>query len=121
MISKKKRNTAVEQEFVHNKNVVTLDKYTKLSKKFSNVREEVNKTMTDEAKNSKPEHCRVGAIEVAIWTNNSGKGDYQTVTMQRSYKDKDDKWQKTQTLRINDIPKAVLALQKAYEKILVKE
>ena len=123
----KKRNTAVEQA-VHKKYVVTLDKYTTstmcdvLSKKENLQRQgEVKNIMAETTKNSKPDHVRVGSIEVAIWTNNSGKGDYKSVTMQRSYKDKDDKWQKTGSLKVNDIPKAVLALQKAYEKIVMKE
>jgi len=62
----------------------------------------------------KPEHVRVGGIEVTIWGNNG----FQTVTMQRTYKDKSNEWQKTQSLRVSDIPKAILALQKAYETIV---
>ncbi|MBA3043886.1 hypothetical protein FP804_01970 [archaeon] len=65
----------------------------------------------------KPEHVRVGGIEVTIWGNNG----FQTVTMQRTYKDKNDEWQKTQSLRVNDLPKAILALEKTYEKMVLKE
>ena len=65
----------------------------------------------------KPGHVGVGGIEVTIWGNNG----FQTVTMQRTYMDKNNEWQKTNSLRINDIPKAVLALEKAYEKIVLKE
>ncbi len=70
-----------------------------------------------------PEHVRVGGVEVTIWKNNSDGtfGPFATVTMQRNYKDKNDQWQKTQSLRANDIPKAVLALQKAYEQLVLKE
>ncbi len=104
--------------------VFKLDKFTNvlpsLLKEIPAQQGEAEKKMADE-KNSKPEHVRVGSIEVAIWVNNNGKGDYQTVTMQRSYKDKDDKWAKTNTLRVNDIPTAILALEKAYEKIVLKE
>ncbi|MDI6917680.1 MAG: hypothetical protein QMC80_07795 [Thermoplasmatales archaeon] len=64
-----------------------------------------------------PSHVKVGGIEVTIWGNNG----FQTVTMQRTYKDKNNEWQKTNSLRPNDIPKAVLALEKAYEKIVLKE
>ncbi len=39
----------------------------------------------------------------------------QTVTFQRSYLDKEGNWQQTNSLKVNDIPKAVLVLQKAYE------
>ena len=98
---------------------ITLDKFTQslLKKIPANQQGEVESM----EENIKPEHVRAGGIEVAIWVNNNGKGDYTTITMQRSYKDKEDKWQKTNTLRISDIPKAVLALSKAYEKIVLKE
>lgn len=67
-----------------------------------------------------PEHVRVGGIEVTIWRNTAGNG-FATVTLQRNYKDKNDQWQKTQSLRVNDVPKAILALQKAYELLVLKE
>jgi hypothetical protein len=35
--------------------------------------------------------------------------------------DKNGEWQSTNTLRINDLPKASLVLQKAYEYIVMKE
>lgn len=71
-------------------------------------------------KENLPEHVRVGGIEVTIWRNAIGNG-FANVTMQRNYKDKNNEWQKTQSLRVNDIPKAVVALQKAYELLVVKE
>lgn len=39
----------------------------------------------------------------------------RTVSFQRSYLDKDGNWQTTNSLKVNDIPKAVLVLNKAYE------
>ncbi|MCD6434079.1 MAG: hypothetical protein J7L14_00525 [Candidatus Diapherotrites archaeon] len=61
-----------------------------------------------------------GAISVAIWQNSSANGEYYTVTMERRYL-KDEEWQSSNTLRLNDIPKACLALQKAYEFLVLKE
>lgn len=72
------------------------------------------------AKEKLPKHVRVGGVEVAVWQNALESG-FATVTMHRNYKDKNDNWQKTQSLRVNDIPKAVLALQKAYELLLLRE
>lgn len=72
------------------------------------------------AKEKLPKHVRVGGIEVAVWQNALESG-FATVTLHRNYKDKNDNWQKTQSLRVNDIPKAVLALQKAYELLLLRE
>lgn len=79
---------------------------------------EVNKKM--EMKNI-PEHVRVGGIDVTVWSNNSNGKTFQTVTLQRSYKDKEGKWAKANSFRVNDIPKAIVALQKAYENLTVKE
>ncbi|MXZ00021.1 hypothetical protein F4Y93_04995 [Candidatus Poribacteria bacterium] len=39
----------------------------------------------------------------------------RTVSFQRSYLDKEGNWQQTNSLNVNDIPKAVLVLNKAYE------
>jgi len=63
-----------------------------------------------------------GSIHVAIWENESKEGRvYQTVSLERSYKNKDDEWKNTNSLRVNDIPKAVAALQKVYDELVVKE
>jgi hypothetical protein len=40
--------------------------------------------------------------------------------MERNYKLEED-WKKTNTLRDNDLPKAILALQKAFEFVSIKE
>ena len=68
-----------------------------------------------------------GAITAAIWRNNgvskrTGEDtEFNTVSLQRSYKDKEGKWQTTSSLRINDLPKASLVLQKAYEYLVLRE
>ena len=63
---------------------------------------------------------RAGAVSATIWRNDGENGSYNTVQIERSFK-KDDKWQSTGTLRLNDLPKAVLALGKAYEYLVLKE
>lgn len=63
---------------------------------------------------------RAGAVTATIWENQTEKGKYYSVETQRSYKDKDNKWQNTNSLRLNDLPKATLALNKAYEWILTE-
>jgi hypothetical protein len=67
---------------------------------------------------------RSGAIQVAIWENtnvgpNGQPMKFQTVTFERRYRDKEGKWQKTNSLRVNDLPKAALILQKAYEYLVL--
>ena len=79
-----------------------------------------------ENKNNMPEKkFSTGAITATIWQNQgkSKTGDevsFRTVSFQRRYKDKNDEWQSTNTLHVNDLPKAALVLQKAYDYIVSK-
>lgn len=65
----------------------------------------------------------MGNVNISIWENEvksrNGTFKSRSVTIQRSYQ-KEGKWENTNSLRNNDIPKAVLLLQKAYEENLVK-
>ncbi|MEK6949139.1 MAG: hypothetical protein AABX34_02885 [Nanoarchaeota archaeon] len=67
-----------------------------------------------------------GALVATVWENQgkSKEGEdvsYKTVSLQRRYKDPNGEWQSATSLRINDIPKASLVLQKAYEYLVFKE
>jgi len=64
---------------------------------------------------------KAGAVSVTIWKNNSAKGSYNSVQINRRYKDASGVWKSTGSLRENDLPKAVLALSKAYEYLVLKE
>lgn len=70
-------------------------------------------------KNLPEKKFRAGAITATVWSNDTVKDgkkvSYKTISFERSYKDKDDEWKQTNSLRIADIPKAVLVLNKAYE------
>jgi hypothetical protein len=67
-----------------------------------------------------------GAISATVWKN-TGKSkageevEFRTVGLDRRYKDKNDEWQSTNSLRVNDLPKAVTALNKAYEYLVLRE
>ena len=67
-----------------------------------------------------------GAISATVWKNNgtskkNGESvEFKTVTLQRRYTDKEGKWQTSSNLRTNDLPKASLVLQKAYEYLVLK-
>ena len=67
-----------------------------------------------------------GSIAATIW-NNQGKGrngeavSYRTVSFQRRYKDPNGTWQTSNSLRVNDLPRASLVLQKAFEYLVMKE
>lgn len=69
---------------------------------------------------------RAGAISATIWLNKSHKAEgeereYRTISLDRNYRDKEGKWQATNSLRINDLPKAITVLQKAYEDLICRE
>jgi hypothetical protein len=73
-----------------------------------------------------PEHkIKSGAISATIWNNEqdtpNGKISYKTVSFERHYKDKNGNWQNTNKLRSQDIPRAVLVLNKAYEYLALGE
>lgn len=67
-----------------------------------------------------------GAISATIWKNDGtskrtgGPVEFRTVTLQRRYTDKEGNWQTSNSLRLNDLPKASLVLQKAYEYLVLK-
>ncbi|VVC00382.1 Uncharacterised protein [uncultured archaeon] len=64
---------------------------------------------------------RAGGIQVAIWENETKEGgSYKTVSIDRRYK-AGEEWKSTKSFRQNDLPKAILALQKAFEYVSMKE
>lgn len=81
----------------------------------------------DEKEKVMPEKkIRAGGVVATIWKN-KGKSktgeevDFYTTNIERNYKDKNDEWQKTSTMRLNDLPKVILVSQKAYEYLAIKE
>lgn len=67
-----------------------------------------------------------GAIHVAVWENNHRMPDGKVFTrhrfvLERRYKDKQGNWQGTNSLELNDVPKATLALAAAYDRVLRME
>ena len=72
---------------------------------------------------SKPETVfKVGAVRASVFRNIIEKAG-QTIQMPKvvvevRYKDKTGQWQGTNSLSLNDLPKAILALQKAYEYLM---
>ncbi len=73
---------------------------------------------------SKPETAfRVGAVRVAIWTNTRQTQDGESfnankVTIERTYRGRDGDFKTTGSLDAADIPKAILALIKAYDYLM---
>ena len=80
----------------------------------------------NETKNVPEKKFSTGVISATVWQN-QGRGrngeavSFRTVSFQRSYKDKNGVWQNSSSLRVNDLPKASLVLQKAYEYAVLRE
>jgi hypothetical protein len=79
--------------------------------------------MTNEKNQEKrlPEQkFRAGPVCVTVWNNKSVdkegvEREYKTFQFERSYKDAEG-WKTTNSLRIHDLPKAALVLNRAYEE-----
>ena len=77
-------------------------------------------------KNTPEKKFRASPISATIWANEATTKEgetklYRTITLERTYKDKDGVWKSTNSLRNNDLPKAILVLNKAYEYINIRE
>jgi len=79
-----------------------------------------------ESKNMPEKRFSTGSIVATVWQN-QGKGKngevvgYRTVSLQRRYKDKNGVWQSANSFRVNDLPRASLVLQKAFEYLVIRE
>ena len=73
-------------------------------------------------KNAPEKKFKAGAVTATVWKNKTEDDkEYSTVSFERSYKDKNGEWQKTSSLRVNDLPKAAMVISKAYEFLAMSE
>ena len=68
---------------------------------------------------------RAGGITATVWENEQDKDgkkfSFHTVNVERSYTDKDGKWQTTSSMRVNDLPRLQVVCSKAFEYLTLKE
>ena len=82
---------------------------------------------TESSGNLPEKKFSTGAISATVWKNigkNKKTGEdveFRSITLQRAYKDKNDEWQHTNSMRVNDLPKAALVLNKAYEYLVLRD
>jgi hypothetical protein len=82
---------------------------------------------TNTGKNIPEKKFSTGVISATIWKNNGVSKrngelvEYRTVNLQRRYQDNTGVWQTTNSLRTNDLPKAALVLNKAYEYLVLRD
>ena len=72
-------------------------------------------------KNKPIKSYRAGVISLNVWENEYGEEKIRSYSFQRSYRDKTDKWQQTQTLRLSDLPKLMVLLEEAYKEQIISE
>ncbi|MFA5858429.1 MAG: hypothetical protein WC955_05130 [Elusimicrobiota bacterium] len=67
---------------------------------------------------------KVGAVQASVFSNqvvrNGQTINAPKVMIQVRYKKNDKEWAGTNSLGLNDIPKAILALEKAFEYLTLK-
>ena len=68
---------------------------------------------------------KVGAVRAAIFRNQIQRGS-QTISIGKvvlevRYRDKDGNWKSTHSMSANELPKAILALQKAYDYLMTQK
>ena len=69
---------------------------------------------------SSPEKTiKVGGIQLAIWTNETTKGTFQSITIDKSYKD-GETWKHTKSLKPSDLVKVQLGITKVLEYLFLK-
>ena len=74
----------------------------------------------------KPEKSfRCGSCDAAVFENEITAGrktiKVKKVSFQKRYKDANGDWKNTNSLDVNDLPKAILALTKAYEYLVLSD
>ncbi|HIH21974.1 MAG: hypothetical protein J4478_03025 [Candidatus Diapherotrites archaeon] len=68
---------------------------------------------------------RAGRVDVSIWENSKELAGEQkvleSISIQRSFKGKDGDWQHSKSFSKSDLPNVILATQKAFEYLVLKE
>ncbi|MFT4304297.1 MAG: hypothetical protein ACMXYG_07055 [Candidatus Woesearchaeota archaeon] len=81
-------------------------------------------TIVETQKNLPDKRFRAGSLVATVWLNNIEKdgklASYSSVTLERTYKDREGHWQTTNSFRSNDLPKLALLAQKAYEHVIMR-
>lgn len=76
---------------------------------------------TNDTNNKPIKTYKAGLLTLSLWENEVENSTIKSFTFQRSYKDSEEKWQHTQSLKASDLPKLKLLINKAYEDSLLLE
>jgi hypothetical protein len=73
-------------------------------------------------KNTPEKKFKAGAVSATVWKNQSKEGnEFSSVSFEKAYKDQNDEWKSTNHLNVNDLPKALVVIGKAFEHLALKE
>ncbi len=62
-----------------------------------------------------------GALSIAYWEDLSKNSSSKKVVFRKRYRTKDGEWKTTNSLFLNEIPKAVSLLERAYKELNTEE
>ena len=111
-----------EQEYVKLKINYALQVMKMATEQYVNVLKQYGEEQIQEQAKQLPfKKFRVGNVAATIWQRNTEKGAMFSIQVTKSYKDKENNWKNTNSLGQNDLPKAILALQKSYEFLALNE
>lgn len=74
-------------------------------------------TTNTETKKTPVDKIRAGSVSASIWQNATEKGTRTSVTVQRSYKDKDGKWHYVDSYSGPELLELAHVAQKAYDRL----
>lgn len=75
-----------------------------------------------ENENKKPtKKYRSGSTTLTVWTNTNEKGEWKTFQLERNYKNKEEKWQTTNSYRSSDLHDIILLVSEAYKDDKLKD
>lgn len=81
-----------------------------------------NKKVVCMEKNTPEKKFRAGAVSATVWKNQSKEGnEFSSVSFEKGYKDANGEWKSTSHLNVNDLPKALVVIGKAFEHLSLKE
>jgi hypothetical protein len=74
-------------------------------------------TTNTETKKAPVDKIRAGSVSASIWENVTEKGTRTSVTVQRSYKDKDGKWRNVDSYSGPELLELAHVALKAYDRL----
>lgn len=76
------------------------------------------KTETERIKPEPEVKFKAGGVVATVWANESESGKYFSVSIERSYKNSEGEWMKTNSYKSNDLAKLRVVVQNAEEYCL---